>query len=391
MGIKILFIGPTSGYSATDCGYGTACSGIGYVLNKMAETGIIEKVTFINTINFSQNKPPEDVYDISLSFFNPGIFANSNLMSILAQYYSKCKKNYFSIVWETEPLPSAWKDIWKTNIFDGFITPSYFNGKHIMKVTDKKVFYCPYYVHNEEIPKIDISDKKNEDTFTVLYVGQYTKRKGMEDAVISFTRALGYVDDARLILKYHKLGDRDIDPISLVRHTVLVNTNDRPIKSKIYSITSTLDRKLVCKLYSLSSVLLYPSRGEGFSFPTVEACSAGLPIIYNNWSATEETIVKEGNYPVNFMLDDAHSMMHHGYECGLLYAVPQIKDLISKLSLCYQEWKENKELYYNKVINNRSIIEKRFGYDAIVKHLLHIINDGKSFSYNNEFDTINNF
>lgn len=381
--MKVLFIAPIDEFGLKDTGYGTAAAGIAHVLKKMMkETNNVDKTTFINIAKFKEAVIPKEQHDVAILVTNPhGLVGRNSIIPKLKAFLDKANKKYLSIVWETVPLPSQWKEIWDNNIFDGFLTPSYFVGAQVMKVTNKPVYYYPHYIHDEEIPQVDIDKKVESETeFTLLYMGQHTKRKGMEDAVIAFIRTLGYQRDASLVLKYHVMTPREMDPVSLIRHAVLCNTtHDRP-KARIYSVTAMLTRDQLCRLFSNSSALIFPSYAEGFGLPPVESMCAGIPVIYTNWSSLPEVCGGgKGNIGVSYVLDEAHSMLHHGYMTDSVYAVPSMSDLMSAVRVCYNAWKKDKRLYYSQSSGNRDIIKKRFGYNTVSKCIKNIFSGSGTF------------
>lgn len=299
--MKVLFIAPIDNFGLKDTGYGSAAAGIAYVLKKMEkENDTIKKITFINIAKFNEETVPKERYDIAILVTNPhGLIGRNSIIPKLKAYIDKADKKYLSVVWETVPLPPQWKEIWDNNMFDGFLTPSYFVGAQVMKVTNKPVYYYPHYIHDEEIPQVDIDKKVESETeFTLLYMGQHTKRKGMEDAVIAFIRTLGYQRDASLVLKYHVMTPREMDPVSLIRHAVLCNTtHDRP-KARIYSVTAMLTRDQLCRLFSNSSALIFPSYGEGFGLP----CHP----------AGELVLTSKGNKLIEDVTDNDQVLSHTG-------------------------------------------------------------------------------
>jgi hypothetical protein len=125
----------------------------------------------------------------------------------------------------------------------------------------------------------------------------------------------------------------------------------------------------------MSSLLLFPSRGEGFGLPVAESMSAGIPVIYTNWSSTPEIAEADGNIPIDFHLDEAEGMFHHGYEIGSKYAIPSIGSCMAALRTKYKEWCDDREAYYSKVVHHRGIIDEKFGYDSVSSFLEKAIND----------------
>ncbi len=371
--MKVLFIGPVGEYKIHDGGYGNAASGMYFVLDKMQKEGLIDELELCTTSSNRISMVKSENYDLSITMAHPSSFVNANTKVIFKQIYKLCKKNYLSVVWETVPLPSSWDFLWKEDIFDGFLCPSNFIMNQIKELSKKPLFYYPHFLNKDTFPQLDIEEKKKETIFKVLFIGQYTTRKGVEDAVIAYSRALGEKKDCKLILKIHPLSNKEIHPDEYIKFLNRCNVKKHNTNS-IYSLESFLDSKDLSELYKESSILLMCSRGEGFGIPAGEAMLSGIPVIYTNWSALPEVAQADGNYPVDYFLDEAVNMTHYNYENNSKYAKPSICDLMDQLSETYKLWTEDKEKYYNSVSGNRRLIEDKFGEEKIREYLTEIIN-----------------
>lgn len=368
----ILFLAPLSQPTS---GYGKAALGILDVLNRMKKKKQIKYVREVDTgfVKFDLDEELMKMkFDAAIFVGYPPVFLeNEDFNRRISLLLSRAERKYMSIVWETDRLPNEWKALWKNNIFDGFLAPSYFVIDLLKKVTDKPIFYYPHHVNVSDWLPIDVETKKNEKKFTALYLGQYTARKGIQDAVIAFSRALGEYQNTELIVKINKLSNKEINPTIYLRSLAQMNCLNQ--KARIHMIEEDIDDVDINELYKHSSVLLFPTRGEGFALPIPEAMSVGLPVIYTNWSACTQVANSPYNYPVDYYLDDAHSMTHFRYGIGLNYAVPKISSIIRCLNICYSKWSRDKENYYIEAKNNRSLVKERFGFDAVAKCIQNIL------------------
>jgi len=382
--MKVMFVAPIAGFGAGDAGYGTASSGIAQVLNVMKEEGSIEELAFVSTSQYNPASVPDHDMDIAIIVTNPHTFKHEQTGKILLDITKRCKKRYLCVLWETFPLPRAWMPLWNWPMLDGFLAPCYFIGTQLARLTIKPVYYYPQYVDTELLPKIDVEQKIKENIFTVLYVGQHTKRKGLEDAVASFMRAFGAVPDARMIVKSHVISDREPPLEQTIFHAAICNTI--ATKTPIYLTTDTLSRQEMGRLFASASLLHFPSRGEGFGLPPAEAMAIGIPVIYTDWSSTAEVAGAPGNIPLPYFLDEAHSMLHHGYEVASYYSIPLMSSMIEALRGKYMMWKQDRRAYYTEVAGNREIINQRFGTTPVKNCLEHIITGGTGFAYPGSFD-----
>lgn len=301
--MDILFVGTVGDFSVVHGGYGTASQGMLFVLQSMLKyddkVDYITSIDYIDTLNFNAIKIPEKNYDIVFLHTHPNSFNIQNTADIFKKILSLGKRRFLSVVWETEPLPSTWNFLWNSDLFTGFISPSKFVANQIVKNTKKPVYYVPHYININSYNKIDIDEKiKNEDIFTVLFLGQYTARKGIHEALLSYIRALHPFENTQLILKYHLMSDKEIPMDTMIKY--YINTNCSFWKSKIFILTDEMSLGDMEELYQNSSLLLFPSRGEGFGLP----CHPGGTALYT----------RKGLYAIEDMSENDIVYTHTGKE-----------------------------------------------------------------------------
>jgi len=250
------------------------------------------------------------------------------------------------LVWETDRLPFSWDFLWAEKGFTGFLAPSKFVANMINLKTNKPVYYYPHYLESNMFKKINIEKKVlKEDKFKVLFVGQYTKRKGIEETIKAFSRALGKESNATLTIKYHNMSDKETPLEELTKNLVFNNIKKKDWKARIYTINDKLSFSQMNYLYLDSSLLFFPSRGEGFGLPPAEAMCSGLPVIYTNWSSLPEVCEAPGNIPIQYCLDVAEGMVNFDYEEDSNYAYPNLRQLETSLITKYEVWKKDKRKY----------------------------------------------
>lgn len=379
--MKILFIASFKNDSVINGGYFYATQSIKSILENLKLKKSIKHITYCD---FSELQTiPQDEYDYCFLIANPNSIRGAG--KIFNYVFSMCKKKYLHILWETQPLPMSWKWLWTTDMFDGFFTPSRFFKNLIEKETSKPVFYTPYYI---EIPNkpINIDLKKDEEKFNILFMGQVTRRKGIEDAITSYIRVFSqFANKSQLILKCFRLSkfeDNIEDIISKICYQNCQSTENL----KIFVLSEDLTKKEIMDLYNKSSILLMPSRGEGFALPPAEAMSIGLPVIYTNWSNLPEVCnpdnvefnpEKVANCPIGYTLDEAVNMIQYNYELGTRYSIPHISDIMKALFYKYKQWDTNKEEYYTQASQNIGLIKKYFNIETCGKYYEDIFNTNK--------------
>ncbi len=370
--MKVLYIAPLSEDKEHSSGYASASDGILYVLQRMVHEGYIESLNIVNNLyNFNI---PKECYDICIVNQNIKlIVSNYNLYLKYYEIKKKCKKIYFSFVWESIPYPKKFDTFLNSDLPDGFLCPSEF-VEGLLKNIDKPKFLYPHYIDTEKFKCIDIEQKKKEDIFTVLILGQNTSRKGHKEAIISFCQELGNEEDCRLIIKTNRLSETEI---SIEDQLNLYCTSNGDIRAKIYDISDTnLCFEDMLKLYHSSSIVLLPSKGEGFGLNLYEAMSCGLPCIYTPYHAWDDMkLYTDSNYIIDCVLDSVTNMNQYGYDLNSLWFQPKIYSIKNKLRESYESWKKDRISYFtNSIDNNRELIVRNYEYSKIKEYIINILN-----------------
>lgn len=369
--MKVLYVAPLSENQNHSSGYASASDGILYVLRKMLHEGYIQELESISNVRDWQI--PTDKYDICIVNQNISLLINNqNLFNKYCKVKERCNKIYFSFVWEADPYPKEFDKFFNSGLPDGILCPSEFVKNLLNKVNTPKFLY-PHFIDSQKFPCIDIDRKLKDDIFTVLILGQNTSRKSHKESIISFCQELGGEQDCRLFIKTNQLSKYEI---SIDEQLNLYCTPNGLSKAKIYDISNTnLPFNDMIRLYHSASVVLLPSKGEGFGLNLFEAMSCGLPCIYTPYHSWGDTLLNtDANYIIDCVLDSVTDMYQYGYEADSLWFKPKIYSIKNQLRKAYEDWKEDKQKYYNQSINNRDVIKNNFEYEQIREYLITILN-----------------
>lgn len=122
-------------------------------------------------------------------------------------------------------------------------------------------------------PSIDAVRPRKPDGKTVLFVGRIEPRKNLSLLLDAFGQM--HTQDRRIVV----VGREDFSSAD-----VLARLQNTP---NAVHIPWASDSELA-DLYATSAVLAFPSSGEGFGIPVVDALNAGLPIIVSSTTAIPE-------------------------------------------------------------------------------------------------------
>lgn len=252
-------------------------------------------------------------------------------------------KNLKWVLWLTVD-GGNWHSSWKSilNFADEIFVFSDFGRDEVKNLVgfEPKVVYPG--VNSDIFKKIDVDFKaKNvnlpfnlKDTFIVLNVNQNTDRKNIPLTIEAFRDFAKDKDDVFLLLVTNPEDPYGFDLWDLIekfniKKKVAITKETGPVKGMP-------DEKLNL-IYNIASVLVNTSIGEGFSLPTLEGMSIGLPVIATDYASIPELIEKGAGAKINV------AAYIYGYN-GIRRAIASKADLISKLEYLYKDYKADKSI-----------------------------------------------
>ena len=284
---------------------------------------------------------------------NPDFKNNPNLKDIPTESYviqlttpncfrdlEHCKKRIGFTMFETTKIPPDWPKICNKTC-DILIVPSKEN---------KKVFEsCGVDVPIKVIPLwVDSAYKyykrPKRKTFTFLFVGGIDShnRKGWYELQKAFKQEFKKEKDVRLIFKCLFVNIQDEMALQIME--------DKRIKF----IKGKFKNKELYELYKKADCFVFPTHGEGFGLPPLEAMATGLPTIVTDWMGCKEFVNNKICYPLKVdKLEDALFPDTYG-DIGD-WAYISIKELRKQMRYVYEHQKEAKQKgkLAAKVVNDK--------------------------------------
>lgn len=347
---KILLVAPIGKDNAVNGGYNKIANNLNYIF-KLKKHEYNYDYTPCHVLDFDK---VEEEFDIVLFQCHPNMFLNDKkFLSLFMSKKHLFKKCYLHIMWEIIPFPSYWKAL--NNYFDGYATTSDFCKNGMEELTGKICYKIPFYIEDSFYSlykgRLSLTEKKDEKEFTVLFMGQNTKRKGIEDALTAFSIFAHDKKDVRMICKYHNLSDKEI-PVSILAKNIIETNTYSSNKPNIFLLEYDIDEKTIIQIYKDSSLLLQCSRGEGFGLCGLEANLVGIPHTYTNFSSSKEVgeYCKTINAPIDFDLVPAYGMSQYHYNVNSQYGMPKLNSILYNLEMYYNAWKRNKIKYYEDAL-----------------------------------------
>jgi len=225
------------------------------------------------------------------------------------------KKKVIFTMFETDKIPDDWIPLLKQS--DLVINPTRW-GKEVFKKAgiDCKVVNLGL---NDDI--FAFKQRKANKTFTFLQYEAFNIRKGWHE-----------------LFEAWNLAFKPEDPVQIIFKTVAKEHGQKIISLKEYPNVKVINQayspeELRDLLYS-ADCFVYPSRGEGFGIPPLEAMATGIPVIAPNEHGISEYFDDRFMYPVKTKLVPAE-YDHIKGDLGN-FVKCDVEDLARQLKIAYQ-------------------------------------------------------
>lgn len=270
---------------------------------------------------------------------------------------------------EVDGIPPDWTDcfnemdeVWTTSEFaaksfknSGVRTPIYVIGEGV----------DPNYFHPEIAPFFNSPKQK----FRFVSNFAWGRRKGVDILFEAFRREFDEDEDVCLMLKVlpsyqgHKIKDE------------LKLLYERKGSAPIYLYDITMPKWEIARFYRMGHAFIWPSRGEGYGLPALEALACGLPVIATNYSAHLEFLTKNGQPRDGVELVDGKLKPYPGgdsiYYHGFNWFEPSVDDLRKKMRKVY----ENYEKYKEGALKSSEEVRKEFDWQVSTKKIIERLED----------------
>ena len=167
-------------------------------------------------------------------------------------------------------------------------------------------------------------NRPRQKVFTFLHYDAFKLRKGWDLVFKAFNQAFIETDKVKLIFKTTR--EKTL-PLSIEYPKIEIEKGEYP------------DRKMI-QLLEKANCFVYPSRGEGFGLPPIEAMATGIPAIISNSSGMNEYFDEKFVYGVKHKLIPAKydNENFKGMDLGS-FAQASVNDLAKKMRLAYDDYK----------------------------------------------------
>lgn len=233
---------------------------------------------------------------------------------------------------ETTGVPAEW--VRQCNEMDEVWVPSAFNEwtfrrsgvTRPIRVMPLGVIDTGYF--NPQIRAFPVPGE-----FTFLSVFEWGERKAPEVLIRAFNKAFRATDRAVLLCKFVN-SDPGISPRAQIARLGLDPKGGRIV----FSENDYLPYYQLASLYRSSDCFVFPSRGEGWGMPILEAMACAVPVIASYWSAQQSFMTDANSYPLQVGLTPAEAKCPY-YE-GFQWADPSEEHLVRLLRHVFEHPEE---------------------------------------------------
>jgi glycosyltransferase involved in cell wall biosynthesis len=218
----------------------------------------------------------------------------------------------------------------------------------------------PNYFHPNIVPFYNVPKEK----FRFISNFAWGRRKGVDVLFEAFRKEFSKDEDVCLMLKVSPSywGHNIKDELKLLY--------DRDGSAPVYIYDIELPKWELGRFYTMGSVFLWPSRGEGFGLPALEAIACGIPVLASNHSAHLEFLTVAGEpRPGVELIDGKLELYEKGdsfYYHGFHWFNPSVDDMRKKMRKMYNEYEKYKEA----ALETSKIIRKEYDWSVSTKRIV---------------------
>lgn len=255
---------------------------------------------------------------------------------------------------------------------DFLIVPSGWNKECLEKQGFKKPIYVCPLPNSDDFKYLERPNKR--DKFTFLMYNAMDYRKGFPEYLHAFKNEFKPDEPVKFILKTR---ENDSALRNMIRQDPIFASG------QIEWIIETMPSYKVEVLHQETDCFVFPSKGEGWGYPPLEALITGNPVIttkahsHLEWFNEACLEVKSSLVPASFELDGKPQ------EGAGNWYKPDVKDMQKQMRWIFEEWKaKGREAKIFKQAEKQSqLILDKFDKKVVAEKLLSILQNQNILEY----------
>lgn len=257
---------------------------------------------------------------------------------------------------DSEPFFKEWANY--AQKFTKVITYAQYSMQVLNEAGIKDVGYIPLGVDTQVFYPISLHERQKakrelgwEDKFIIMTVGRNQYRKYYPEMFMAFKEFKKYVPKSIFYCHTDK-NDKTFWAWEMDKLIEALKINDVFFPKEPYISSHELNIR-----YNIADVILFLTAGEGFGKCTLEALSAGKPVVINDNSANPELVQKDRG-----ILIPDKGIRFFAKDYGRIRPMPDVKLTTEALLYLYQNPKIRIEMG-----NNARKFAKTMGWEKVVK------------------------
>jgi len=293
------------------------------------------------------------------SYFSPGVDAKVHLICGQPREIERIEGHTYVLLtmFEADRIPQEWVKFANT-LFDYIIVPAQFSEDVFKKCgVITPIVQIPLFATHFEIyePPTDVF------TFTHQNALVDGSQKGWDLVIRAFMQLFKDREDVRLILKArnHDWAHSRYYEDWIAREKNIELLQGDWIYQDIHS-----------RFYARTNCFVYPSRGEGWGLPPLEAMAHGIPTILTK--AHSHTEFSEYGIEIGTTGESFSYYIDRVFEAGIgHWAEPNFDELLEAMQMVVDDYIKQKA----RAVKNAAIIEKKFNAKLFTDRLQKFMGD----------------
>jgi glycosyltransferase involved in cell wall biosynthesis len=277
-------------------------------------------------------------------------------------------------VFETDVLPDGWAE--RLRAWDLVITASSWGAGVLRRVLPTTPVVVvpegvePALYHQWGRPN-DEAVLAGEQPFCFLAVGKYETRKSYDELLQAFQEAFGADPSVRLLLKPHNMFDPAYE--QRLQEVLQRYGSEQVMVVRGPNGEAQVSEAAMANIYRSSQCFVFPSKGEGWGLPLIEAISCGCAYLATHYSGHTEFLEHcpqlLSDLPYSLVPVEAPDFLRYHRFSGAnqpRWAQPLQGDLVQRLRQMRASW----PVIRHQAQSNARVVHQRFNWAASAEVLV---------------------
>jgi glycosyltransferase involved in cell wall biosynthesis len=192
-------------------------------------------------------------------------------------------------------------------------------------------------------------------------VGKYEQRKSFDETLEAFAQTFGNTAGIELIIKSNYFTNHEQKAQALQKKILDLKLNNVTV------LWGCMEANEIAELYRSCDAFVFPTKGEGWGLPLIEAAASGLPIITVSYSGHTEFVQHIGSsvVAVGHVMTDIACPEYQSYYPDInnnwgQWARPDVYSISNAFQTVCREY----ETLYKNAQKNSEIVRNRFSWQA---------------------------